>query len=619
MSTKGTRGQGTRGRGRGHRGARAGSSSSGNLPNLDTSETSASPIAKTGDDALFQAMLRILERVVGSNTRARGRGLVTKRLWSNGAKLFRGIVGVALNWWLTVKEGTQPDRLTWEFFKTTFQGKYMRASYVDARGREFLNLTQEDRSVAECKAKFLRLSRYARGMVATEYDRCVRIEDGLKDYLRVLVGPQKEQDFSALLDKTKIAEEVKCAERQNREREHRIREHPWRSSQMQASDTGSAPPPRDGDALDVITATLFIYNVPYTTLIDIGSTHSYITCTMSENLGTLVGSTVADVTILSPLRQSIRVNKLSKDVPLKVQWAIFLADLMELPFDEFDLILGMDWAEKLVCKGCEAYLAYASVSDSRDSSVKDIRTVKDFSDVFPEELLRLPPNCEVEFRIQFLPSTVLVKETDVYKTVFRTRYGHYEFLVIPFGLTNAQAAFMDLMNRVFQPYLDRFMVVFIDNILVYWKTKDEHDEHLRVGIRVDPQKIEAVLDWKQPKTVSEIRSFLGLTDAQQESFEKLKTVLIEAPILIHPESGKEFTVYSDASHVGLGCVLIQEGKVVAYASCQLKTHEENYPTYDLDLAAVVFALKIWRHYLYGEMCIIYTDHKSLKYLEGVKS
>ena len=164
------------------------------------------------------------------------------------------------------------------------------------------------------------------------------------------------------------------------------------------------------------------------------------------------------------------------------------------------------------------------------------------------------------------------------------------------------------------------------------------------GIRVDPRKIEAILEWKPPKSVSEIRSFLGLagyyrrfvegfsvmaapltklirkgvpfvwTEKQQEAFERLKKVLTEAPVLIQPESGKDFTVYSDASHVGLGCVLMQEGKVVAYASRQLKPHEGNYPTHDLELAAVIFALKIWRHYLYGERCIIYTDHKSLKYL-----
>ena len=103
------------------------------------------------------------------------------------------------------------------------------------------------------------------------------------------------------------------------------------------------------------------------------------------------------------------------------------------------------------------------------------------------------------------------------------------------------------------------------------------------------------------------------SDKCQASFDKLKTLLTEAPILVQPEAGKEFVIYSDASHVGLGCVLMQDRKVVAYASRQLKVHEKNYPTHDLELAAIVFALKIWRHYLYGEKCKIFTDHKSLKY------
>ena len=271
-----------------------------------------------------------------------------------------------------------------------------------------------------------------------------------------------------------------------------------------------------------------------------------------------------------------------------------------------------------------------------------------------------------------------VKEVDVPKTAFRTRYGCYEFLVMPFGSTNASAAFMDLMNRVFLPYLDHFVVVFIDDILVYSIDAQEHEHHLRIvlqtlrenqlfaklskcdfwlkevsflghivsveGIRVDPVKIEAIVNWKPPRNVTEVRSFLSLAgyyrrfvqgfsviassltrllrkgvkfewdDKCQSSFERLKEILVEAPVLIQPTSDRDYTVYSDASRIGLGCVLVQDGKVVAYASRQLKPHEQNYPTHDLELAAVVFALKIWRHYLYGEKCRIFTDHKSLKYL-----
>ena len=104
------------------------------------------------------------------------------------------------------------------------------------------------------------------------------------------------------------------------------------------------------------------------------------------------------------------------------------------------------------------------------------------------------------------------------------------------------------------------------------------------------------------------------SDKCQNSFEQLKEMLVEAPVLMQPTSGKEYTLYSDASGIGLGCVLMQDGKVVAYASKQLNPHEQNYPTHDRELVVVVFALKIWRHYLYREKCRIYTNHKSLKYL-----
>ncbi|KAD4585810.1 hypothetical protein E3N88_23411 [Mikania micrantha] len=238
-------------------------------------------------------------------------------------------------------------------------------------------------------------------------------------------------------------------------------------------------------------------------------------------------------------------------------------------------------------------------------------------------------------------------------------------------------AFMDLMNRVCQPMLDRSVIVFIDDILIYSKNEGGHACHLKEvletlrkeklfakfskcafwlrevqflghvistdGIMVDPTKVEAVMKWSPPKTPTEIRSFLGLagyyrrfiqdfskiaspltkltkkevkfdwSTRQQQAFEELKSRLTQAPVLSLPDGTEDMVIYSDASYQGLGCVLMQRGKVIAYASRQLKPNEVNYPTHDLELAAVVFALKIWRHYLYGVKCTIYTDHKSLKY------
>ena len=107
-------------------------------------------------------------------------------------------------------------------------------------------------------------------------------------------------------------------------------------------------------------------------------------------------------------------------------------------------------------------------------------------------------------------------------------------------------------------------------------------------------------------------------DKCQSSFDQLKKILVEAPMLTQPTPSREYAMYSNASKIGLGCVSMQDGKVVAYASKQLKPHEQNYPTHDLELTAVVFALKIWRHYLYGEKCRVFIDHKSLKYMSTQK-
>ncbi|GJZ02500.1 putative reverse transcriptase domain-containing protein [Tanacetum coccineum] len=225
-----------------------------------------------------------------------------------------------------------------------------------------------------------------------------------------------------------------------------------------------------------------------------------------------------------------------------------------------------------------------------------------------------------------------IRDEDIPKTAFRTRYKHYEFQVMPFGLTNAPAVFMDLMNRVCKPYLDKFGIVFIDDILIYTHNKEEYANHLRIilellkkeklyakfskcdfwirivqflghlidsqGLHVDPAKIEAVKNWTSPTTPTEIRQFLGLA----------------APILALPEGNDDFVVYCDASHQGLGAVLMQREKVIAYASRQLKPNEENYIIHDLELGVVVFALKIWRHYLYGTKYTVFTDHKSLQHI-----
>ncbi|GKV48743.1 hypothetical protein SLEP1_g55542 [Rubroshorea leprosula] len=358
----------------------------------------------------------------------------------------------------------------------------------------------------------------------------------------------------------------------------------------------------------------------------------------------------------------------------------------------FPLFVSCMQADKILQHECYGYLAYVFESKDKPVSVEGIWVVEDFLDVFPKELPGLPPNREIEFTINLVPGTAPisqqpyrmaptelielkkqlqelldkgfirlstspwgapVKPEDVMKTAFRSRYGHYEFLVMPFGLTNAPAAFMDLMNRIFQLYLDKFVIVFIDDILIFSPDEESHKEHLAIVLQILREKklyakFDKFVKWERPTSVTEVRSFLGLagyyrrfvegyskisgpltqltrktqkfewTDKCEQSFQELKNRLVIAPILAIPDNGGNFVVYTDVSHKGLGCVLMQHGRVIAYGSRQLKTHERNYPTHDLELTAIILALKLWRHYLYGEEFEVHTDHQSLKYLFSQK-
>ncbi|GJR66103.1 putative reverse transcriptase domain-containing protein [Tanacetum coccineum] len=170
-------------------------------------------------------------------------------------------------------------------------------------------------------------------------------------------------------------------------------------------------------------------------------------------------------------------------------------------------------------------------------------------------------------------------------------YGHYEFQVMPFGLTNVPAVFMDLLNRVCKPYQDKFMVVFIDDILIYSKNKKEYEEHLKLILRLlKKEELYAKFSKCEFWLSKSVKFDSG--EKEEAAFQLLKQKVCSALILALPEGSKNFVVYCDASHKGLGAVLMQREKVIAYASHQLKIHEKNYTTHDLELGAVVFALKM---------------------------
>ncbi|GJS99484.1 putative reverse transcriptase domain-containing protein [Tanacetum coccineum] len=310
-----------------------------------------------------------------------------------------------------------------------------------------------------------------------------------------------------------------------------------------------------------------------------------------------------------------------------------------------------------------------------EKRLEDVPIVHDFSEVFPADFPGLPLTRQVEFQIDLVPGAAPIARAPYSLT---TSELHYEFQVMPFGLTNAPSIFMNMMNQVSKSYLAKFVIVFIYDNLIYSKNKKEHEENLRLilrllkkeelyakfskcefwlskvqflghvidneGIHVDPAKIESIKDWASPKTSTEIHKFLGLagyypqfiegfskiakpmTKLTQKSmkfdwsekaeavFQLLKQKLSSAPILVLPEGSENFMVYCDASRKGLGAILMQREKDISYTSRQLKNHEKNYTTHDLELGVVVFALKMWRHYLYGTKCIVFTDHKSLQHI-----
>ncbi|GJR54475.1 putative nucleotidyltransferase, ribonuclease H [Tanacetum coccineum] len=531
---------------------------------------------------------------------------------------------------------------------------------------------------------------------------------------------------------------------------------------------------------DVLTGTILVNSIPARVLYDSGASVSFVSFEFIKNLFTPPNKLPSLLEVEIGGNEIVVVSKVYRDVLKEIDDNVFKIDLIPIVLGAFDIVIGMDWldrytdnilcsqklvrvinpqgreiiiygdkrkgefklcsmmkARKYLSRGCQAYMAHVIDTNFEKKNAKDVPVVNKFLDVFPKDLPGIPPERQVEFRIDLIPGAtpiaktpyrlapsemkelmsqlqelldkgfihpssspwgapilfvkkkdgsmrmcidyrelnkvtvknvyplpriddlfdqlqgarwfskidlrsgyhqLKVREEDIPKTAFRTRYGHYEFVVMPFGLTNALTIFMDLMNRVCRPMLDKSVIVFIDDILVYSKSKEEHEAHLREVLEtLRKERLYAKFAkcefWLQeiqflghvvnsedfPKIASSLTKLTKKNapfvwgEEQEEAFVTLRRKLCETPILVLPDGSEDMVVYCDASYSGLGCVLMQRGKVIAYASRQLKKHEENYPTHDLKFAAVVLDLKIWRHYLYVVKFIIYTDHRSLQY------
>ncbi|RVW67380.1 Transposon Ty3-G Gag-Pol polyprotein [Vitis vinifera] len=644
---------------------------------------------------------------------------------------------------------SEEQKASYAAFMEAFYKKYFPDSVRRQKVGEFIRLEQGDMTVAQYEAKFTELSRFSPQLIATEEEKALNPysrEDN--EELHQYREQQRKRNRSDGAHGNQAQRRSTSGRNQNKgkaaqnldgacptcgkkhggrpcyretgacfgcgKQGHLIRDCPENrkfiigkpkeenkedKQKPKAQGRVFAMTHRDAQATsDVVTGTLRIHTLFARVLIDPGSTHSFVSVSFAGLLGLPVASMDFDLIVATPVGDSVVASRMLRNSSYhasvdcfekRVTFSIPGQPKFSFEGKHVDKPLRMISAlraSSLLKKGCQGFLA-SVVSNESDLKLEDIPIVKEYPDVFPEDLPGLPPEREVEFTIDLVPGTgpmskapyrmapvelkelkvqlqelldkgfirpsvspwgapvlfvkkkdgsmrlcidyrelnkidlrsgyhqLRVRGEDVPKTAFRTRYGHYEFLVMPFGLTNAPAAFMDLMNRVFKPYLDQFVVVFIDDILVYSRSREEHEGHLSIVLQTlrDKQlyaklKKYAVANWRRPSTVTEIRSFLGLAGYYRR-FRELKNRLVSAPILTIPSGSGGFVVYSDASHQGLGCVLMQHGRVVAYASRQLKPYERNYPTHDLELAAVVFALKIWRHFLFGETCEIFTDHK----------
>ncbi|GJT11316.1 putative reverse transcriptase domain-containing protein [Tanacetum coccineum] len=417
--------------------------------------------------------------------------------------------------------------------------------------------------------------------------------------------------------------------------------------------------------LNIMTG-MFTLNDHYaTTLFDFGANYSLVSTTFiplhrASDLGFSYEIEIAS-------GQLVEIDKVIRGCKLEIEGHMFGINLIPFGSGSFDVIIGMDWLSdhkaEIIChekvvriplldekvlrvlgEKLKEKVTQLMSARTKEQKKVEIVVVKDFPEVFPDDLSGLPPVLEIKFRIELVPGAMLVAkspyhlapseleelsdlrsgyhqlrvcEDDIPNTTFRTRYRHFEFAVMPFGLTNVPTEEHEIHLGLVLELLKKEKLYAKFSKCEFWLREVQFLRHVinGDGIHVDPSKIKAVKNYEAFRTPSEVCSFLGLAgyscrfiknfskiakpltvliqksktydwgEEQVNKFQTLKDKLCNVPVLALPDGPEDFVVYCDALGLGLGCVLMQRGKVIAYASRQLKIHEKNYTTHDLELGA----------------------------------
>ncbi|GKC48740.1 putative reverse transcriptase domain-containing protein [Tanacetum coccineum] len=417
---------------------------------------------------------------------------------------------------------------------------------------------------------------------------------------------------------------------------------------------------RDPDS-NVVTGTFLLNNRYASILFDTGADRSFISTAFSSLIDIAPTPLENSYDVELADGKIVRVDTIMRGCTLNFLNNLFNIDLMPVELDSFDVIVGMDWlrrchamiicdeklvripygnetlifrgnesnndresrltiiscskAQEYMAKGCEIFLAWISAKKEEDKSegkqLKDVPIIQDFLEVFPEDLLGLPPARTVEFQINLILGVAPVarapyrlapsemKELSENYKSFSTKASLVPCLREPRS-SNSEESLSTPEDRRFIRSSPRIQHLFKDIFEIGLSpAKSTRTRHSKDGI---PNSVKKEL----------VRTLKAILELLKK--EKLYAKFSNAPILALLEGSEDFVVYCDASHKDLGAVLMQREKVIAYASRQLKIHEKNYTTHDLELRSVVFALKIWRHYLYGTKCTMFTDYKSLQHI-----